>query len=613
MSPFELRKSYLDFFASKGHAIISAASLIPENDPSLLFVNSGMFPLVPYLLGEKHPAGKRLCNSQPSFRTKDIEEVGDHRHNTLFEMLGNWSLGDYFKKEQLSWWYEFLVEVLKLDSGRLYQTVYGGSKDAPKDTQAIEILKEVFQKYGIKAEEGPQTSGKGEDGPGVEIHFGGNQRIFAYVDKNWWQRGDAVGEPGGPDSETFYDTGKEHDAKYGKYCHVNCDCGRFIEIGNSVFMQYKKSENGWEELQNKNIDFGGGFERLTMAHEGKDNVFTTELFMPIMRRISELSGKSYENEYRAFEIIADHIKAAVFILADGAVPSNMAQGYFTRRLIRRAIRFGDHIGMKEDFLADIAHTIIGLFSNHYAHLEPRKAFIVDEMKREERKFRETLDTGLKMFEKSAQSGSLSGREAFVLFSTYGFPYEMSEELAKENGVSIDRAAFEEEMKKHRELSRTASAGMFKGGLADASDETTKLHTATHLLHRALKQVLGNHVNQKGSNITKDRLRFDFNFERKMTDAEIRAVEKIVDEQIAKDMSVTYEEMTVKEAKERGAIGLFEGKYGEKVKVYTVGDFSVEICGGPHVNRTGELKGFRITKEESCGSGIRRIKAIVNAK
>lgn len=606
----DIRKKYLDFFKSKGHAVISPASLIPENDPSLLFVNSGMFPLVPYLLGETHPEGTRLCDSQPSFRTNDIEEVGDQRHTTLFEMLGNWSLGDYFKKEQLNWCFEFLIDELGLDIKDLYVTVYGGSADAPKDEEAISILTEIYEQRGITAEEGPATTGKGEDGPGVEVAFGGNQRIFTYVDKNWWQRGDAVGEPGGPDAEVFYDTGKDHDSAYGQYCHVNCDCGRFIEIGNSVFMQYKKAERGWEELEKKNIDFGGGLERMAMAVAGKSNMFETDIFAPIISAIAETSGTQYRDNMKAFEVITDHTRAAVFLIGDGVIPSNLAQGYFVRRLIRRAIRFGHILGISDNFLGDLAIVAISTVGDHYTHLKQKQKEIVAAIVEEEEKFRKTLEKGLKVFEALAQGADISGKEAYILFTTYGFPIEMTQELAIERGLRIDMDEFNKEMDAHKELSRTASSGMFKGGLADASEETTKLHTATHLLNQALRDVLGDHVEQRGSNINKDRLRFDFTHADKMTDEQIKEVERIVNEQIKAGLEVSVTEMSVDDAKAQGAIGVFDTKYDEKVKVYRMGEFSKEICGGPHVTNTAELEGFKITKEQSSSAGIRRIKAIV---
>lgn len=616
LSSNQLRRKYLDFFKSKGHAIISPASLIPQNDSSLLFTNSGMFPLVPYLLGEQtHPAGKRLTDSQPCFRTDDIEEVGDGRHNTFFEMLGNWSLGDYFKEDQLNWWYEFIIEELGLDINRIYQSVYVGDGAIAKDNDSIDILKKIYKKYGIEAEEGPETTGKGDLGPGVQIEFGGSPRIFAYRDKNWWQRGDAVGELGGPDSETFYDTGKIHDSKFGQFCHLNCDCGRFLEIGNSVFMQYQKTENGWSELRQKNVDFGGGLERLAMVIQNKSKAFEADLFEPIIQKCEELSGKKYADDPKSFEIIADHIRATTFLIADGATPSNIQQGYFIRRLIRRAIRFGRQIRLTENFLPDLIDQVVNILSNAYPQLKTRQMTIKDEVIKEETKFRNTLEKGLREFEKIASRGSISGHEAFILYSTYGFPIEMTEELAVEQGITVDRKAFDEENQKHQDLSRTASAGMFKGGLADQSEATTKLHTAAHLLDAALRQVLGEHVFQRGSNITAERLRFDFSHPEKMTDQEKQKVEEIVNKAIADDLPVHFEEMTVDKAKARGALGVFESKYGEKVKVYFIGEkdheISKEICGGPHVDRTGTLGHFKITKEESSSQGVRRIKATLS--
>ncbi len=617
MKSKELRKKYLDFFEKRDHAIIPSASLIPENDPSILFTNSGMSPLVPYLLGEKHPEGTRLANTQKSFRAEDIEEVGDSRHTTFFEMLGNWSLSDYFKKEQLNWWFEFLVEELKLDPNRLYQTVYAGSEFAPRDNESIEILKEIYAKYGVVAEEGPQTLGKGEEGPGVEIDFT-RYRIFAYKDKNWWQRGDAVGELGGPDSETFYDTGRPHDPKFGPHCHLNCDCGRFIEIGNSVFMQYQRTKDGWCELKNKNVDFGGGLERLVMITEGKNSIFETDLFKDIISKIKELSGLKYNDNKKAFEIIADHLKAASFIMGDdkGIAPSNVDQGYIVRRLIRRAVRYGRQIGIEKiGWTPYIAEAVLGIYGEIYPELERNFDFIKDNLEKEETKFARTLEKGLKELEKISSSKDIDGKTAFDLYQTYGFPLEMTEEeLAKKGKKIVDKEGFKEAMKRHQELSRTAAAGKFKGGLADHSEETTKLHTAAHLLLAALRKVLGDHVVQKGSNITAERLRFDFSHPKKLTEEEKKKVEDLVNKAIQNDLPVTFEEMALEEAKKRGAIGVFESRYGKKVKVYKIGKddniFSYEICGGPHVERTGILGNFKITKEKSSGAGTRRIKAVL---
>lgn len=630
MNSNELRQKYLDFFQARGHIIIPSASLIPENDPSLLFTNSGMSPLVPYLLGEKHPEGVRLANSQKCFRAEDIDEVGDNRHNTFFEMLGNWSFGDYFKREQLNWWYEFLVDELKIDPQRLYQTVYLGNETINKDEESVEILQGIYKKYGIVAGVGPETPGEGKNGPGMKIDFKTN-RIFAYRDKNWWQRGDAVGELGGPDSETFYDTGKKHNPKYGEHCHLNCDCGRFIEIGNSVFMQYVKTADGWQELKNKNVDFGGGLERIIMAVQGKSNIFETDLFTNIVNKIERLSGKKYADNMPAFEVIADHIKAATFIMGDdkGIAPSNTDQGYIVRRLIRRAIRYGKQLGIGvgspglmegETWTKEIAKIVAHDYSRIFPELSKNVNFVIEELKKEEGKFARTLERGLKEFEnlefriKNQEKKEINGIDSFNLYQTYGFPIEMTIELAKEKGLTVDEAAFNKELQKHQELSRTASAGKFKGGLADASEATTKLHTAAHLLLAALRQVLGDHVTQKGSNITAERLRFDFSHSEKMTGEQKQEVEKLVNEAIEKNLPVSCEEMPLEQAKEKGAMGVFESKYGEKVKVYKIGEgagvVSYEICGGPHVDNVGILGHFRIQKEESSSARVRRIKAVL---
>lgn len=620
-----LRQKYLDFFVRKKHALIASASLLPENDASLLFVNSGMFPLVPYLLGEKHPAGIRLVNSQKSFRTEDIDEVGDSRHNTFFEMLGNWSLGDYFKEEQLAWWFEFLFVELNMNPAKIYQTVYVGDESGkiPKDNESIEILKKLFIHYGVSAEEGPDTLTKGDIGPRQELDFS-KQRIFAYRDKNWWQRGDAIGELGGPDSETFYDTGKEHDPAFGDYCHPNCDCGRFLEIGNSVFMQYQKTTNGWQELKNKNVDFGGGLERILMVLSEHDSIFKTDLFQRSILKVQELSVKKYEENKKAFEVITDHLKAATFIIGDdrGVGPANSDQGYIVRRLLRRAIRYGRQIGIEQkNWLKDIAQIFIQDYKLAYPELERNKDFIFSELNKEEEKFNRTLERGILEFEKLSSS-DLDGVAAFDLYQSYGFPLEITEELAHEKGLRVDKEAFYQKLKEHQELSRTASAGKFKGGLADNSEKTTKLHTAAHLLLAALRKVLGDHVVQKGSNITAERLRFDFSHSEKISPEQIKELEFLVNEAITKGLDVTWEEMSLTEAKDTGAVGAFDSRYGDIVKVYTVGKnnskstkdwddiFSREICGGPHVNTIKNLGKFRITKQESSSAGVRRIKAVL---
>jgi alanyl-tRNA synthetase len=593
MDSKDIRQKYTEFFLARQHALIPSASLIPEGDSSLLFVNSGMFPLVPYLLGQSHPAGVRLVNSQKSFRTEDIDEVGDNRHNTFFEMLGNWSLGNYWKSEQLNWWFEFLVDELRLDPQRLYQTVYAGSADGTisKDTESIEIVRQIFNKYGVDDED----------------------RIFEYTDKNWWQRGDAVGELGGPDSETFYDTLKEHDKRFGETCHVNCDCGKYIEIGNSVFMQYQKTEKGWQELQSKNVDFGGGLERLCMVTQEKSNIFQTDLFIDAVKKLEELSGKKYEDNNRAFEIIADHLKAATFIMGDeqGIGPSNTDQGYIVRRLIRRAIRFGRQLGISQShWTKQIAEIQINLYHEVYPELGRNKKFIIEELDKEETKFAATLEKGEKEFAKLSRD--INGEEAFNLYQSFGFPIEMTVELAREKNLKVDEEAFKKELEKHQALSRTASAGKFKGGLADHSEEVTRLHTATHLLLAALKKVLGPDVYQKGSNITAERLRLDFPYAEKMTPEQIKQVEDLVNSAIQAKFRVHYEEMPLEKAREIGATGVFDSKYEQSVKVYFIGEegnyFSKEICGGPHVENTSELGVFKITKEESSSAGIRRIKA-----
>ena len=621
----QIREKYLKFFQSKNHAMIGGASLIPENDPSLLFTNSGMSPLVPYLLGETHPEGKRIADSQKCFRAEDIEEVGDNRHNTFFEMLGNWSLGDYFKRDQLNWWYEFLIDEVGLDPKRLYQTVYLGDKklNIAKDQESVEILQEIFTKYGVNAEVGPDTPGKGALGSGQKIDFS-RQRIFAYRDKNWWQRGDAIGELGGPDSETFYDTGRAHNSKFGEFCHLNCDCGRFVEIGNSVFMQYQKTAEGWRELAAKNVDFGGGLERVLMAAIGENNIFKTDAFAPLIKKIEELSGKQYGDDEKSFEIIADHIKAATFIIGDdkGVSPSNTDQGYIVRRLLRRAIRYGRRLGIEKlDWIGILSRQVIEIYQDFYSELSRNNTRILDEIRAEEEKFSKTIDRGLKVFqEMQCDQKKFNGKLFFDLYQSHGFPIEMSfEEAQKTCGLSdVEKAditqEFNEELKKHQELSRTASAGKFKGGLADVTEETGRLHTATHLLLAALRQILGDHVEQRGSNITADRLRLDFSHGEKMTPEQIKQAEDIVNNAIAADAQIVCEEKELEEARSEGAVGIFDSKYSQKVKIYTVQKdgkiFSKEICGGPHANRTGELGVFKIVKEESSSSGVRRIKAVL---
>jgi len=616
MNSKEIRNKYLNFLKSKGHAIIPSSSVMPDNDSSTLFTSSGMQPLIPYLMGEKHPAGVRLANSQKSFRAEDIDEVGDNRHTTFFEMLGNWSLGDYFKREQLRWIYEFLIDELGLDIKKLYATVFRGSEDigVPRDVDSVGFLKEIFSMHGIQAKDIDFSEDNGmQDG-----------RIFYYpAKKNWWSRSGTpdkmpIGEIGGPDSEIFYDLGadlKKHENSIfkDKLCHVNCDCGRFIEIGNSVFIEYKRSEAGFEKLRQYNVDFGGGLERITMVCQGLDNIFETDLFVNVIKKIEDLSGSKYRENFRFFEIIADHMRAATFILGDdkGVAPNNVGQGYIVRRLIRRVIRHGKKLGIAAlIWTHEVAGIIIKEYSDIYPELKRNKEFILNQLKEEEEKFTHTLEKGLKEFEKLQAKSLINGQDAFNLYQSYGFPIEMTVELAAEKGLSVDVDDFNKKLFKHQALSRTASAGMFKGGLADASIETTRLHTAAHLMLASLRKVLGDNVYQKGSNITVDRLRFDFSYKDKMTPEQIKQVEDIVNEKIKENLPVIYEEMSLEGAKVAGATGVFESKYGEKVKVYSIGSFSKEICGGPHVKKTGELNHFRILKEESSSAGVRRIKAIL---
>ena len=611
MTSQEIRQKFLDFFKSKDHAVLSSASLIPENDPTTLFTGSGMQPMIPYLLGEKHPEGKRIADSQKCLRDVDIDEVGNNRHLTFFEMLGNWSLGDYFKKEQLPWFFEFLTKELKLDPTRLYVTVFRGSQEVgiDKDSESVEIWKQLFKEAGIEAKDIDLAEKNGiQDG-----------RIFYYDEtKNWWSRSGApkdmpVGEIGGPDSEVFYDLGAdlkfhENSPFKDKLCHINCDCGRFVEVGNNVFIEFIKTEKGFEPLPQKNVDFGGGLERMVMAAQNKQSFYETDLFSNSIKKIEELTGKNYQDSEqitRMMRIIAEHLRAVTFIMADdkGIIPSNLDQGYVVRRLIRRAVRYGRQLEIKHDlWTKQIANAVIEDYKEVYPELERNKEFILNNLDKEEAKFKETLEKGLIEFEK--------GTDAFVLFSTYGFPIEMTQELAKEKGEKVDIEKFNEQMKKHQELSRTATAGKFKSGLADASEETKKLHTAAHLLLAALRKVLGEQVVQKGSNITAERLRFDFSHPEKMTDEQKQEVEKLVNGIIKKDLPVKCEEMSLDEAKKEKAMGVFESKYGDKVKVYSIGDYSKEICAGPHVERTSQLGFFKITKEQSSSAGVRRIKAIL---
>jgi len=614
----DVRNRYLTFFKDRGHEVIPSASLVPENDSTTLFTGSGMQPLLPYLLGKKHPKGIRLVNSQRCFRAEDIEEVGDNRHTTFFEMLGNWSLGDYFKENQLRWFFEFLTEGesgIGLDPNKLYVTVFAGDEknDIPRDDESVVLWKKLFKSKGIEAQD--THIGSVEDGCKRGMREG--ERIFYYdASKNWWSRAGTpekmpAGEPGGPDSEIFYDFGTSHDTTFGEHCHPNCDCGRFVEIGNSVFMQYLKREDGsFEELSQKNVDFGGGLERITAATNDYSDIFKIDSLHLIISTLEERTGKRYEEDgVEPFRIIADHIRAAVFMIADGIVPANTDHGYILRRLIRRSVRFADSLGAPPGTLSCLVEPIKNAYGKIYETVMKEDSKIEKVIYEEEERFRTTLERGMREFEKLSTQ-DISGPDAFILFSTYGFPVEMTEELANDKGISVDRDGFKREMEMHRARSRSGAEQKFKGGLADHSEKSLRYHTATHLLHKALRDVLGEEVVQKGSNITGERLRFDFSFPRKMTAEEKERVENTVNEKITQNMPVSYEDLPIEEARKRGAIGLFEEKYGDTVRVYSIKDYSIECCGGPHVANTGELGMFRITKEESVSAGVRRIKAVL---
>ena len=586
----QLRSTYLNYFAENGHTIIPSASLIPENDPSVLFTTAGMHPLVPYLLGEKHPAGNRLTDVQKCVRTGDIEEVGDLSHLTFFEMLGNWSLGDYFNEQAIKWSYKFLTgeEYLAIPVEKLAVTVFAGDDDAPRDESSAKVWKEC---------------GIPED------------RIY-YLPKNnnWWIAGKTG--PCGPDTEMFI---VRDVPPCGEHCDPSCDCGRFLEIWNNVFMQFYRNEDGtYSKLSQKNVDTGMGLERTLCTINGVQSVYDTDLFEAARAKIEELTGKKYgdnEEDTRAFRIVLDHIRTATFMLGDyrGVVPSNVDQGYILRRLIRRAIRFGKALGLQHGKLAEIAACYVEKYKDVYPELKQNESKIYSELVKEEDKFGKALEEGLKEFNKVVThipGDVFPGKTAFRLYETYGFPLEMTEELAKEKGFSLDKAGYDAALSEHQKKSAVGAEQKFKGGLADTGEATARLHTATHLMQAALRKVLDPSVSQRGSNITTERLRFDFNFPRPMTAEEIKKVEDLVNEAIKADVPVTMEEMTVDEAKAQGAIGLFENKYGDKVKVYTMGDYSKEICGGPHAKHTGELGTFKIVKEQSSSSGVRRIKAVL---
>ncbi|MCK9345233.1 MAG: alanine--tRNA ligase [Candidatus Pacebacteria bacterium] len=589
MDSREIRARFLKFFEKRGHAIIPSSPLVPENDPSVLFNTAGMQPLVPYLMGTPHPSGKRLANSQKCVRTQDIEEVGDKTHDTFFEMLGNWSLGDYFKEDAIKWSFEFLTskeEGLGLDPARLYMTVFEGNDDAPRDEEALEIWKKYMPE---------------------------NRIYFMSAKSNWWSPGD--NGPCGPDTEMFYDVTERGLGDMTKEEYMAADDRQeVVEIWNDVFMEYEKKDGKViGKLAMKNVDTGSGLERIVMAIQGKDNVFDTDLFAPIMEKIAQLAAIEIK-DLRAQRIVADHIRTSVMMIADGVRPSNTDQGYILRRLIRRAVRYADVLGIGKGMLSELVPVIAEKYKGIYDNVAEAEGTIVKEIWEEEEKFRKTLERGTKELTTLLARGSVSGVDAFTLFSTYGFPIEMTEELAAEQGVTVDRASFDAEMKKHQELSRAGAEQKFKGGLADSSDKTTALHTATHLMLAGLRKYLGDGVHQAGSNITEERLRFDFTYPQKVERDVLDKVEAYVNDAIAKGCVVDKAQMKKEEAKAMGVEGSFWEKYPEEVTVYTVKDggeiYSQELCGGPHVESTGAMGRFKIVKEEASSSGVRRIKAIL---
>ncbi|HEX6461702.1 MAG TPA: alanine--tRNA ligase-related protein [Candidatus Saccharimonadales bacterium] len=628
MNAQEIRQKYLDFFKARGHTVIPRALLVPQNDPTTLFTGSGMQPMIPYLLGEAHPEGSRLVNSQVCLRAQDIADIGDDKHTTCFEMLGNWSLGDYFKSEQISWIAEFLFDVIKLDPQKVYVSCYIGNEKygIPRDDQAIQLWQAEFKKRGIEAK--VVELGSAENGNKLGMQDG---RIFLYDGKeNWWSRngnedGTLVGDPCGPDSEMFYDFGEEYhnEAIWGKP-HPASDSPRFFEIGNNVFMGYKKvAEGKFEPLAAPNIDHGSGLERIAAAAEGSGDVYRISLLWPIVEKLEQISGKSYESHTNAMRVITDHLRGATFLAVDGVKPSNKEQGYVMRRLLRRAIRFVFELGVEQNFMEEIVPVIADLYHNDFPEVAEKREEVIATLVKEEKAFRQTLRKGLKQLEKFSPSG-LTGEEIFTLYDTFGFPVELSTEEAFRQEIKVSenwRAEFDARMTEQRERSQTASKGTFKGGLGGQTLQHKRYHTATHLMYQALRDVLGSHVIQRGSNITEERLRFDFSHPEKVTPEQIKQVENIVNEQIKKDLKVSWAEYPTSEATgPLGALGQFGDRYGETVKVYKmIADgaekpFSFEICGGPHVDHTLQLteggKTFKIIKEEASSAGVRRIKAVL---
>ena len=586
ISSDKLKRMFLEFFKEKGHKVIANASLVPENDPTALFTSAGMHPLVPYLLGQPHPSGKRLVNVQKCLRTSDIDEVGDSFHLSFFEMLGNWSLGDYFKDKSIPWSYEFLTsrEWLNIDKDRLYVTVFAGDDKIPRDTESARIWEEL----------------------GVTK----NRIFYLPMEDNWWGPIGSTG-PCGPDTEMFYDTGKE---PCGSECRPGCFCGKYDEIWNNVFMEYNRTpDGGYELLEQKNVDTGMGVERTIAVLQGKDNVYETEIFAPLIEKIKEQAAFETisANLLRSVRVICDHSRAATFILAEGIVPLNVEQGYVLRRLIRGATRHGRLLGIDGEFLSGLARVVVEEYSRDYPHLKTNEGFIVSELEKEYRRFNNTLARGLNRFNRIAsEKKAIDAEDAFLLYQSFGFPIEMTRELGRENGIPVDADGFREEFEKHQQVSRASADKRFGSGLADTAEATVKLHTATHLLNEALRRVLGREIYQKGSNITQERLRFDFNFDRKLTEEELERVENLVNEQIKRALQVKRIETTLDEAKRMGSQAVFEQRYGEKVSVYSIGDFSTELCSGPHVKNTAELGRFKIVKEEGISAGVRRIRAVL---
>lgn len=645
MSGNQIREKYLAFMAKNGHAIVPSSALVPENDPTTLFTGSGMQPLVPYLMGEKHPKGTRITDSQKCFRAEDIEEVGDNRHTTFFEMLGNWSLGDYFKQEQLPWFYSFLVDEVGLDPERLYVTAFMGDDSAgvPKDTEAVEIWQRLFTERNVSKE----VAEIGSEADGYTRGMKKGERIFYYDgSKNWWSRAGKpenmpIGEIGGGDSEVFYEfTQIEHDPKWGEHCHPNCDCGRFMEIGNSVFMEYLKTENGFEPLPAQNVDFGGGLERIAAAAIDSPDMFKVDLLWTVVEQLQTLADKKYEDDQEAFRVVTDHIRGAVFMIGDGVLPSNTEQGYFVRRLLRRAVRYADTLGVAPGEFKSLSQSVIDTYKHHYGALGEKADDIKAAIAAEEEQFRKTLEKGLKQFNKidvqihlaskevdgarvpdtakePTKVKAISAQNAFELFTTYGFPIELTEEIATEKGLVVDLKGFAKLMEEHREKSRAGAEQKFKGGLADQSDKVVQYHTATHLMLAALRHFLGDHVHQAGSNITGERLRFDFTHGEKVERESLDKIEEWVNNAIKTGGTVSTEIMPKDVAQADATIeASFWDRYPDEVKVYTMTGhdgtiFSRELCGGPHVDTLESIEGtFKIKKEESSSAGVRRIKAIL---